>query len=454
METIQESTVASMTIDVLPELLTSTMDDTERADCVVDKTVLEATYPAGYGLTSEGFFVVRNYKTGEPQVKPIDHLLSLASDRDIARKNVHRVCSPKLHYANGDRVHGVFESYRPGSCMRYPNCSDLREMYVQNPEDVSCVYWVKEENGLICSHGSALLWHGKKRVYLDRVYCSGYLSFPSWVDMLCRTIAGKYAKPVATLYNAGDECPLYDKTVTFRLKIPSTGYAPYCDTVNVIRKTDTFKGLFWLSSNGAGASCNSTDGTSIDGSDREGTYRCCSCGDRVSEDDMCTSEGGGDTYCQSCYGDSFAQCQWDETDYSSDEVSEQEVYCYGPSRYATRAQRGSAQWHSMYISDQALSDDFTELYDGRFVHSSLVVEDVNGDYHDPEGDTFAITEDGDIYPNEETCRLQNGECHPIDNCVEFEGEWYLDGTQPQPEVEVEVEVEATTISQESDNVNL
>jgi hypothetical protein len=106
----------------------------------------------------------------------------------------------------------------------------------------------------------------------------------------------------------------------------------------------------------------------------------------------------------------------------------------------------------MSISDQALSDDFTELSDGRYVHSSLVVEDVNGDYHDPEGDTFTVTENGDIYPNEETCQTHNGECHPIDDCVEVDGEWYLDGTQPEVEVEVEVEV-ATTISGDNNNVN-
>jgi hypothetical protein len=449
METITESTVASMTIDVLPELLTATMDDTQRAECIVDKTILEGTYPAGYGLTSEGFFVVRNYKTGEPQVKPIDHLLGLASSRDVARITIHKVCSPKLHFVNGDRIHSVFEHYRPGSCMRYPNCSDLREMYVQNPDDVSCVYWVKEENGLICSHGSALLWHGKKRVYLDRVYCGGYLSFPCWIDSLCTTISAEYGKPVATLYNAGNDTPIHDKTVTFKLKIPSTGHAPYCDTLTVIRKTDTRNNLFWLSSDGTGQTCNNTDGTSIDGSEREGTYRCCNCGDRVSEDDVYTPDGGDGTYCQSCYGDNFSLCQWFEEDYSADEVSEHEVYCYGPSRYATRSNRGTAQWHSMFISDQALSDDFTELSDGRYVHSSLIVEDVNGDYHDPEGDTFTITENGDIYPVDEVCQLVNGECHPIDDCVEVDGEWYLDGSQP----EVEPEVESTTINKENDNVN-
>ena len=73
------------------------------------------------------------------------------------------------------------------------------------------------------------------------------------------------------------------------------------------------------------------------------------------------------------------------------------------------------------------------------------MEDVNGDYHDPEGDTFTITEDGEIYPVDEVCQLENGECHPVDNCVEFKGEWYLDGSQP--------ESEATTIKQENDNVN-
>ena len=94
----------------------------------------------------------------------------------------------------------------------------------------------------------------------------------------------------------------------------------------------------------------------------------------------------------------------------------------------------------MSISDDALSDSFTELPDGSYCHNDLVIEDNRGEYHAPDSEDYVITEDGEPYNPNDVVQLSNGECHPSDECVEVDGEWYVIGTEPSVgTVETEVQ---------------
>jgi hypothetical protein len=66
----------------------------------------------------------------------------------------------------------------------------------------------------------------------------------------------------------------------------------------------------------------------------------------------------------------------------------------------------------MYISDDALNSDFHQLPDGRYVHDDFKIEDLDGNYHNPEaeGETWVRDADDDVLH--------------IDNAVLINDEYY------------------------------
>lgn len=53
------------------------------------------------------------------------------------------------------------------SCMKYDKCQKYLEIYVRNPDQVSMIIYVDDENKLL---SRALLWNTNKGVFLDRIY--------------------------------------------------------------------------------------------------------------------------------------------------------------------------------------------------------------------------------------------------------------------------------------------
>lgn len=400
---------------------------------------LKRIFEHGYGIGEHGELFALGF-TGKR--KPVTYAqlrdcLNLSSNDQnwiLFLERVAKRFPPKLKTAFGEGIHDVFEKYRPGSCMAGSCCRDMREIYAVNPDSIGIIYSVRSnDNPLIESTFSALFWIGKKRVYLDRMYSSGSYSHTVQYDWLCNHLETIHGKPCVPIYNRSQKRPQWEKTVTFRLK-DSGNPLPYIDSLYVVKKYDGTHVWLTTEEDASEIHCRDTSGTYPDGRDR---CQCCECGCRMDDDDS-RSDENGNTYCESCWNDNFAYCNWNEQDYPVDEVSEQEVYSYG-SRYRQRYHSGrdyNLTWSTITISDTALSDCFTELHDGRYAANGFTVEDNRGRVFatDPDSwDDATLTEDGELYHTDDVVTLSDGRVYPVDECTEVDGEWYLSGEEPEQE---------------------
>ena len=349
-------------------------------------------------------------------------------------QRIGKAYPPKIKTAFGEDVHAVFEKYRPGSCMAGSCCRDMRTIYACNPDSVGTVYSVRDttNNPLIESSCSALFWLGKKRIYLDRMYSSGVQNIYCQYDWFADYLETTYGKPVVPIYTSSKQRRQWEKTVTFKL-VDSGNPLPYIDNLYTVKKYDHKH--VWLTTDESASDihCRDTSGTYPDGRDR---CQCCECGCRMDED-YARSDNNGNVYCDSCYSDSFAHCEWSEEDYPADEVNSVECWCYG-SRYRERnANRNSSyqlSWHTLSISDDALSSYFTELHDGTYASNGNTIEDNRGNTHATDVDSWdnvTLTEDGDLYLTDDVVQLSDGRTYPADDCVEVDGGWYLLGEEPE-----------------------
>ena len=106
----------------------------------------------------------------------------------------------------------------------------------------------------------------------------------------------------------------------------------------------------------------------------------------------------------------------------------------------------SLVWHTLTISDDALSSYFTELSDGTYASNGNSVEDNRGNTHatDPESwDNVTLTDDGDLYHVNDVVQLSDGRTYPTDDCVEVDGEWYLSGEEPEQETDEDTDEDTT-----------
>lgn len=400
--------------------------------------VLHRLHPHGYGIDDHGGLFTIGY-TGKRKPLTIPQLrdqLNFTSNSDQFATILQRMGKaylPKLKMAHGDDIHDVFGKYRPGSCMSGPACRDMREIYACNPEFIGIIYSVRSnDNPLIESSCSALFWIGNKRVYLDRMYSAGSYSHSVQYDWLCDHLETIYGKPCVPIHHHSAKRPLWHKTITFKLK-DSGNPLPYIDTIYTVKQYDDKH--VWLTSD-EGAStihCRDTSGTYPDGKDR---CQCCECGCRMDEDDT-RSDNDGNVYCDDCYSDNFAHCEWTEENYPADEVQSVECWCYG-SRYRERnASRNNSYqlgWHTLAISNDALDSYFTELHDGRYASIGNTVEDNRGNVYASDCDSWdnvTLTEDGDLYHVDDVVQLSDGRTYPTDEGVEVDGEWYLSGEEPE-----------------------
>lgn len=369
--------------------------------------------------------------------------------------DVDRMCdSVPWVISEGQDIHDVFEQHRPGSCMRDSCKHELRQLYALNPTKVKTAHHAKGSHGLLQSAISCLVWYGKEKVYIDRRYSDGYL--PGVKEPLIRSLARQLkaltGKEVLLVWK-GDDIPGID-TISSEIKFTlnrDSDLMPWCDSVRYVVEYDDETVTLSTSEKHGRICCQDQSGTDI----TESPCRCCSCNCSIDEDD-CRTNNQGQHYCNSCWDDNYSYCNWFEEDYPADEVNEVRVYSYG-SRYQHRRSTSSsgfryhppiAQWSTMYISDQALSDDFTEVSDGAYCHNDLVVEDNRGNYYAPDDEgNYVMTEDGDVYHPDDVCETVDGKTHPKENCqelhdgtwclsehaVEIDGEWYHDDAKPEPD---------------------
>lgn len=430
-------------------------DDMVRYETTIE--TMQHQFEHGYGIDEHGGLFSVGF-TGKR--KP----LTIAQFRDwmnwsysdnsfcVFLQRIGKAYPPKIKTAFGDDIHAVFEKYRPGSCMSGCGCREMRTIYACNPDSVGTVYSVRDttNNPLIESSCSALFWVGNKRIYLDRMYSSGVQNIYCQYDWFADYLETVYGKPVVPLYASSKQRRQWDKTVTFRLT-DSGEPLPYIDNLYTVKKYDGKH--VWLTTDEHAGSvyCRDTSGTYPDG--REGC-KCAECGCNVDENDA--SPYGDNSYCSDCYSDQFTCCEWSEDTYPVDEVQSVECWCYG-SRY--RERRGGTQnaygyalsWHTLSISDDALSNYFTELLDGRYASNGNSIDDNRGNTHatDPDSwDKVTLTEDGDLYHIEDVVQLSDGRTYPQDECVEIDGEWYISGEEPEQEDDEDTNKDTTELQKE------
>ena len=339
--------------------------------------------------------------------------------------------------SQGEAIHDVFEKHRPGSCMRDTCKRELRQIYVLNPDQVKTAHHAKGLCGLLQSSISCLVWYGKDTIYIDRRYCDGYL--PGIKDPLIRSLKRQLetaGKPVLQVWKGdnivGVDC--IEKPIQFCLDRDGD-YMPWCDSIRYVVEYDDDTVTLSTSERSGREICQDQSGYDI----TQERMKCCECGCRWSEDDDRLNDNG-DRYCESCWSDNYSRCEWSEEDCPTDKVDSVRVYSYD-SRYRQRRPIPGSfpAWSTMSICDDVLRDDFTKLSNGSYCHNDLVVEDNRGNYHAPDSDDYVTTEDGEPYNPNDVVQLVNGECHPTENCIEVDGAWYVDGTEPSVET-VETEV--------------
>lgn len=408
------------------------MTDRERLLAVlipsgVSETVLNEICPHGAGLKPNGQAYTVGY-TGKEKACTLASLLSSLNVYKVADAGFEAIAANTqwtVEHSKGDDIHEVFRNHRPGSCMRYDSCKSFREVYAVNPACVRVIWLDAKKNPILDQSCSALYWIGKNRIYLDRVYGgSGTIRHAHITKILSDNLKATYGKEVYSIWElSGDDD--YPK-VTFRLK-NHRGRMPYMDTFRWVKKYDDKH--IWVTNTLSSRyiDCTLTDGTRLNTSVDSET--CSNCGCAVNSED-CQSEGD-EYYCESCHSDMFTMCNWTEEIVGSDDGETREIFSRS-SQYRERCPNGEQpQWRTIWISQSAINDYFYETVSGNYVHTNHAIEDTNGDYHAPGDDTYAVTEDGAVYPVDEVCQIENGETHPKDDCIEIDGVWYLDGEQPE-----------------------
>lgn len=217
-----------------------------------------------------------------------------------------------------------------GSCMRYDRCQDYFDIYVSNPERVSLVVLLSEQDSSKIA-GRAILWlddDGRRimdRIYIIRTadvllfieYCNskGYLhkesqTYSSMTPFVDNGIELDYeeSKVVITL-NKGEYCP-YPYMDTMKYFNPDTGIISNRNSMNgYIELTDTDGGPYEddedcvVCSGSGSVTCPECDGREV--------IRCRDCngdGENLEGGACETCHGGGQFSCDICDGDGQVGC--------------------------------------------------------------------------------------------------------------------------------------------------
>lgn len=231
----------------------------------------------------------------------------------------------KNYYGSGGTLHG--------SCMRYCNCQDYLNIYVENPDKISLAVLKKE--GLIAAR--ALVWNHEDDVLFDRVY---------YTDEKTRITL--QAKLESLGYKNVYDGDYKDDTYFIPLAQTDFRYYPYMDTFQYLK---IGKGL----SNNCSRNYD-WELTNADGGPMHEGWECGCCQDRVDEDSLYYIDRGrsrGERLCNDC-------CTWLESDeYVHNDDAQ---YC-------------------RYVNGYYYADDCVELYDGEYALVDDCTEDVKGNWY-------------------------------------------------------------------------
>jgi len=229
------------------------------------------------------------------------------------------------YYGCGGTLHG--------SCMRYSNCQEYLDIYVENPDKISLAVLKKE--GLIAAR--SLVWNHGDDVLFDRIY---YIDETTRIALQAKLESLGYKN----VYD-GDY-----KNVSYFINLAQTDfrYYPYMDT---------FQYLVLGSGLGNYGSCSyDYELTNAEGGPMHEGSECDCCGDRVDSDDIHYIDRGrsrGESLCNDC-------CTWLESDeYVHNDDAQ---YC-------------------RYVTGYYYADDCVELYDGEYALVDDCTEDVDGNWY-------------------------------------------------------------------------
>jgi len=276
---------------------------------------------------------------------------------------------------------------------------EFLDFYVCNPDDVHMVYWRRDAVAWCGSGGSALVWQGKQRVYLDRVYCTSYISIPGLIDRLCEDVARHYGKPCVPIYNCGDNHTRYEGKVTFRLNYHG-GALPWCDTLCHLTDFDRRANRLTLTTDGDDDEdilVQNSDGTWPTGETGSKRVQCPHCGERCDEDDLYTVMTNTDEeqWCSSCVESDALHDEYFEG-YVADDVEHVSVLTNG-NHWNTQQQywcevNNNWEVQSLRIPDYLIPYQYKRLTyqniiddDGYsntlYAASHMCCRDVNGHWH-------------------------------------------------------------------------
>ena len=282
----------------------------------------------------------------------------------------------QVEWANGDDIHTVFTEHRPGSCMGKDNdeCQQMREVYANNSDQVSAIYWQDDSHGLILGTGSALVWHTAKYVYVDRIYDSEY-AMEGGKERLRKELE-RYAREKFPNLE-------YGKPEYIDVEHDPSEPLPYIDTFRYAEDSGNGMVRLYREHSSGRTSCVSTSGTVL-----EHCTCCCNCNNQIDEDcDHCQE---GDWYCESCFNEHFSFDEIAEEYVSSDDIAEFTVY----TRYNSL--------ESFWTTTDSLYSNYTQCHEDScvdYVHDRCRIETVDGDYicpDDMENGEWVETEENDV----------------------------------------------------------
>ena len=229
--------------------------------------------------------------------------------------------------------------------------SKYTEIYALNPDVVKMLVF---DDGSMT--GRCLIWKTNEGpTVADRIYPNG----GRHVEEFRRYISEQgWHQRENNSYPQGQGFVGLDGDLTVTLEIPDQPIYPYMDSFRLYRSYDVSwsDNTITLHTMYGSSALDSTEG---DGPGHEDNRPSCyACGDRIDEDDVCTSDSGN-TYCVSCYGARFTRCERCGNERASD------------STYTVRTGRCSTEeWCEHCFDNHAFickgcGDNF--LYDDRVV---------------------------------------------------------------------------------------
>ena len=167
-----------------------------------------------------------------------------------------------------------------------------------------------------------------------------------------------------------------------------------------------------------------------------GHYTSChECGEHLSEDDYYYSEYNNNHYCESCFYDEHLYCDyWQETVHQ-----DETIVCW---RVGYNGQHESVRVYERIVHD---GDVFVECSDNEYWHiDDAVFCESQQEFISPDdiGDYFTSDWDGELYPDDQMCRLENGDAVSREELDNDHNVWQKNEDDVWEQVQEELELDA------------